>query len=996
MHLQRAGENLDLFRLADSAEWTAAQLDIDPTGAAYAADLGRAWEAAESLDREELEEGKAPSLLQRELRLALITASVQSVSSNAPPDLPAALVASKRWSKDQALAFTRGMPDAADRMDHFLHLIGTFPATDRVSLLKEALAACQEIDPSSWQRLAAFTRLAPELPSDLVELAVTNARMLEDKQEKASELGLLAGFMPGDRKEATLAEAIAGLDDPETLVTIVEHVPDSLKARVTPAALAAIRTLPVGDEWRARHLASLLAGSPPAEREALLPEALEATLAIELSPPSSGPTWWDQARTRALADLAPLLSGPLLARAVASIEDFVDPRDRAQALNALAPRLAETGYEEEALKDALTGQFRGHETPWPRIVPCLKTLPGLESAFAAVEQLQEAEALSALAVRFVRVGERERGLAIARGIKNDWYRLDALSRIALALVPELPKDLLAGIFEAAGTRHAQSILAGQTDDIGEGPLMQLAVRLAGLGQTEFAVQLARAWPKVGDEGGSGARSFALTTLASHLPQADRNALLREAWAAAQMIGDGEKRVAAVARLLPYLDSNEKENLNDLLATSISLMGTIKNSELQLQMIRDFAPQLPSQFVDQVLAIVRTIKRPALQVAGLACLARYSSPDLKAALLKEATDLAHATKWNPREYNAFVELVEQLEEPQQRSAVDAVRHLPNLLVRLAPRLSPAIQAETIKIAQQFDDAEDRAGLLASLAPLLSEPLQKEVLEALEDSDDGSFISDILIKLSPHLSDSLLDLAVARVGQIEDPFNWADAVVPLAGRMAELGHHEDALASAAVIDWDQGTSFGDKGSLRANALSEIAPYLTVDECKKAMSQAVHDALQVDDRYFRSRALAQLLPHVPDSLPELREQAARAAMDAAHAMTDEEKRSAALTALGPSLREPLVSEALAMAALLPRGPYVYWSLRAQALAALVPNLCELPPIRVWLSRLHTSPRSIWRAVNVFRDETGFAARKAAAAATPCRHVPPGATRPERRRGR
>jgi hypothetical protein len=62
----------------------------------------------------------------------------------------------------------------------------------------------------------------------------------------------------------------------------------------------------------------------------------------------------------------------------------------------------------------------------------------------------------------------------------------------------------------------------------------------------------------------------LTALASHLVGPHRSTILREAWAAAQVIGDGRERVRALARLLGHMPPHRQgeverpaESCNDL-------------------------------------------------------------------------------------------------------------------------------------------------------------------------------------------------------------------------------------------------------------------------------------------------------------------------------------------------------------------------------------------------------------------------------------------------
>lgn len=237
--------------------------------------------------------------------------------------------------------------------------------------------------------------------------------------------------------------------------------------------------------------------------------------------------------------------------------------------------------------------------------------------------------------------------------------------------------------------------------------------------------------------------------------------------------------------------------------------------------------------------------------------------------------------------------------------------------------------------------------------------------------NSFVrKDILVKLLPYLPDSLLDLAITSVQELDSVWEWADAVVILAPRMAELGHHDEALDAVAQIDWEQGTSIGDAGCLRANALTRVARHLPIEESASVLSNAIVDALQISGQYVRSRALAEIASHLPDSSLELKNKALRSALDAARETSDSEKRTAALEALGPSLHEVLLGEALACAVLLPEGPYIGRSLRAGVLSELAGRLCDLPAVKLykmWSSALQDLAK--WVRPGLLWDIPAFA---------------------------
>jgi hypothetical protein len=82
--------------------------------------------------------------------------------------------------------------------------------------------------------------------------------------------------------------------------------------------------------------------------------------------------------------------------------------------------------------------------------------------------------------------------------------------------------------------------------------------------------------------------------------------------------------------------------------------------------------------------------------GLVRLAKSAAAPVRSGALREAIDLAHETSWNILSAGAFIELVEQLDEPLQRSAFAASREAPQILARLAPRLPASIQQEASRL------------------------------------------------------------------------------------------------------------------------------------------------------------------------------------------------------------------------------------------------------------------------------------------------------------
>src|SRR5262249_34238412 len=152
-------------------------------------------------------------------------------------------------------------------------------------------------------------------------------RGMEAGNERAQEMAFLTPYMSEDEGGALLQEALAEVDDDESLMNIIQQLPDGLGQQVLSTTLARARELPMGDEWRARFLGALAAFVPEQDRSATAEEALDAALAVELGPQPDGAvetaeamgpglqvswSWYRQARTDALVQVIPVLSDRLL------------------------------------------------------------------------------------------------------------------------------------------------------------------------------------------------------------------------------------------------------------------------------------------------------------------------------------------------------------------------------------------------------------------------------------------------------------------------------------------------------------------------------------------------------------------------------------------------------------------------------------------------------------------------------------------------------------
>ena len=254
-HLEAAGREDDLHRLL-RLEWPA---EAGATGRAggenawfaahdrtddldgYMSDVARAW----SLADREMRSSPSARALGRQLRSALITASIGSLAANIPAPLLVELVKTRLWPAAQALAFARRIPDRVQR-GRALAELG--PHLDAAGL-PEALAAARGIGDRGGSGLGPGGP-APHLDAaGLSEALAAAARGIGDERSRASA-SALAGLAP-HLDAAGLSEALAaargiGDEGSRASASALAGLAPHLDAAGLSEALAAARG--IGDE----------------------------------------------------------------------------------------------------------------------------------------------------------------------------------------------------------------------------------------------------------------------------------------------------------------------------------------------------------------------------------------------------------------------------------------------------------------------------------------------------------------------------------------------------------------------------------------------------------------------------------------------------------------------------------------------------------------------------------------------------------------------------
>jgi len=426
----------------------------------------------------------------------------------------------------QALVAARTIADDEEQVQALVALAPTLDTPGR----RQVLQAVGRL-PEAWKRAAILSALVPHLPEALRSEAVAlvrepdraaalvalvepapaphagpgeggqapgaaglpgavphilqSARRAGDCWTGALALTTLVRLAGDDERPAILREALEaarGLDDAccraQTLARIAPHLAGEARQEAATRVLQAVQACAAGP--RARLLGQALAAIAPFLPAGQVPAAMAE--ARRLAAPQA---WPRRPQENALAALARRLPEEAVRQELAAAGTIRDLHLRAQTLSALALRLAELGYGQEALSaarpiepltyqvDALLGLAPHLSLPWPRealdvarelgrhgapvaarmarrLAELGEAEEGWRAALAIVEERWQVEAMVGLAP-YLPAGRREaayaRALDVARGLSNAGERMGVLARMA----GQLPGNLgHAALREALG------------------------------------------------------------------------------------------------------------------------------------------------------------------------------------------------------------------------------------------------------------------------------------------------------------------------------------------------------------------------------------------------------------------------------------------------------------------------------------------------------------------------------------------------------------------
>ncbi len=404
--------------------------------------------------------------------------------------------------------------DKDDRAKTLTCLAPYLPKT----MLSEVLVAIRAID-NEESRTQAMVDIASILPQELLVDMVATSQDIQGEYNRAKALAAMVPYLP-KAMLAQVLKAVCAISDDNVVNNVLFVLEPYLPEELLREALLLAVVRPVG--WSLEHIVLHL---PEELKEVMLQEAMTAVLAI-----TDGHT-----RARALARLVPYLPGPLVRQVPAAIRTL---EAKSEVLEKLASRLAELGFSHEALAAAREIQDKKDlANAANAMIAVAPYLPEelLEPALAMVQMIRDEhwerakgeEAMAGLASRLAELSHFQEALAVAREIKDDFWRGSALTR----MVSHLPQSLMDQVLKVApGYGWALKELIPYLPE----PLLQRTLAVAqNVPEKKYRIKV-------------------LAELASLLPHKLKQEALQVALKTVQEMEEGWEQVRALQELTPHL------------------------------------------------------------------------------------------------------------------------------------------------------------------------------------------------------------------------------------------------------------------------------------------------------------------------------------------------------------------------------------------------------------------------------------------------------------
>lgn len=814
--------------------------------AAFIADVARGWRMAEAESARIVDQGEQGRKTLLEVRYALILSSINDLGARIPLTLLTRLIEAGNWTLTQALTYARQVPALDRRALSLAAIAGYARGTVKHEILEQALAYVLAFG-DSRKKTESLVKLAPYLCAALLPRALTAAR---------------AVTYASDRVRA--------------LVGIIPLLQEPLKKEALQEALSAVQEITEEDskvEWL-NALAPLL---PPMEREAAMRRVLARIRASQ----------YDFSKVELLRAAAPNIPESLLDEALDAGREITTDYDRGNALAALAPRVAEFGHQQEALR-LVQGERRhlGNNFTAKALTMMAPHLNAehLRQALQVARRLDAEEDRAAAVVGlspYLPAKLLSRALAVIESMKHAVHQVEPLAAIAREFPEPKVKERLEGVMITAMREYDSQ--TARSDAL---------ARLAPYLPDELLRTALSESRRIDDE---KQQVKAMVMMATFLPLEQKAAAARHIHSKAQGIDTDRDRFEALAHITLLI----AESIGGDEALGVAL--SIEHPDHGARALTGVFPYLSDERRDEVLTGALRRWRKTRRQEMLPAALDHIAPHLSESLWRAAVKFARENEFASYRGGMLTSLIRNVDDIERlRSVLPLAFDIPDERVR-ATAVNEATRQlarfgypeEALELAQSTGDELRKLDAFEGVIPYLPLPLVMQVAASVEEFTYNGRRWSLLADLAPRF---------ASLGE------WAVAV-----QMLNLikGANKHALAAARMVRY---APPHDRERLADHALTLA---------KQAQSQ-----FEESEDWWLGEALANLAPHVPT--PQLEE-----VLDLALNIGDLVARDLALSAISKQVVHLLPSEA-----------YRLWSKSLHRSAetsrvGLLTNLMALTPV-------------------------------------------------------
>ena len=453
-HLERAHAPVEKFLpFVDYPYWHQAWFAYEGAYGGYLQDVKRVLSSCIEIDHEEVERTGKASLLGKEIRCALIKASIHSLAGNFSPQLLVQLFRYNIWTLLQIWAYIGQIPDNHQQSKSIIELLPQLSDTQCRDILELTRRIRDEEACAN-----ALSQLARRLP-EVADEALETTWRIENEYRRVKALSELLQCLPDAQLKGLLEvgrQMIYGWDKYvlyEKFNYTLEYIDDKTRIYVLRDIAQRLPEAQLKDLWeaaqqmedegaRANVLSQLALRLP-----AVAGEALNAAGQIR--------------NEKAYADVSSTVVAPLPEAAGEALEaarQIQNEKVRADVLSDLAQHLPETNLNDLL---AVTLQMKDERLRVKALIALARRLP--EAANKALEVIQQkrykwshAQALSDL-VRYLPEAQLNKAIDLVWQITNREERAKVLSTLVQRF-PEAASKALAAVWEISDEKSCLPLL----------------------------------------------------------------------------------------------------------------------------------------------------------------------------------------------------------------------------------------------------------------------------------------------------------------------------------------------------------------------------------------------------------------------------------------------------------------------------------------------------------------------------------------------------------